>query len=237
MRYLDRTVVVITCEHATCFVPSRYQSLFAGHDGILLSHRGWDPGTLDLGKAIANHFGFPLFATEVTRLLIEVNRSLWHGQLFSEFSKALDDDAKQALLNRYYHKHRNAVESWIMDQCDHAPCVLHLSLHSFAPFLNGVERNADIGLLYDPRRSKERQFCERWKESFRKVIPDWRVRKNYPYLGRSDGFTTYLRKRFSGEQYCGIELEVNQRWAVGHPAIYKDRIREIVQTIEDLLAI
>ena len=237
MRYLDRFSVVITCEHATCFVPLRYKNLFAGHDQLLLSHRGWDPGSLELGSAIANHFGFPFFATEVSRLLIEVNRSLWHGQLFSEFSKVLDDDAKQSLLDMYYHKHRNAVESWIVAQCNSGSCVLHLSLHSFAPSLNGVERNADVGLLYDPRRPNEKQFCEQWKESFQKVIPEWRVRKNYPYLGRSDGFTTYLRKRFSGEQYCGVELEVNQRWAVERPAIYDARVWEMVQTIECVLAI
>lgn len=235
MRHSDRKSVVITCEHATCFVPKPFKNLFVGQQKALYSHRGWDPGTLDLGKAITNQFGFPLFATEVSRLLVEVNRSPWHGQLFSEFSNVLDDNVKQSLLDRYYHSHRNVVENWVANQCLTAKRVLHLSLHSFTPFLNGVERNADVGLLYDPRRTCERDFCQRWKESFQKVIPDWRVRKNYPYLGRSDGFTTYLRKRFSDEKYCGIELEINQRWAIEDPTLYKIRIREIVRTIEDIL--
>lgn len=33
---------------------------------------------------------------------------------------------------------------------------------------------------------------------------------NYPYLGKSDGFTTSLRKQFPF-QYIGIELEINQK--------------------------
>lgn len=86
MRPSDRLAVVVTCEHATCVVPRQFNKIFAGHDHDLRSHRGWDPGTLDLGKAISNHFGYPLFATAVSRLLVEVNRSAWHGQLFSEFS-------------------------------------------------------------------------------------------------------------------------------------------------------
>ncbi|MFZ4076699.1 MAG: hypothetical protein ACOYKA_01815 [Legionellaceae bacterium] len=33
---------------------------------------------------------------------------------------------------------------------------------------------------------------------------------NYPYQGRSDGFTSSLRKRFSEHDYVGFELESNQ---------------------------
>jgi hypothetical protein len=36
------------------------------------------------------------------------------------------------------------------------------------------------------------------------------VRRNYPYRGTADGFTTYLRRQFSARKYLGIELEVNQ---------------------------
>lgn len=38
------------------------------------------------------------------------------------------------------------------------------------------------------------------------------VRFNYPYLGKADGFTTHLRKKFK-DNYIGIELEVNQKFA------------------------
>lgn len=235
MQPVNRLAVVITCEHATRFVPNQFREIFAGHEHVLRSHRGWDPGTLDLGKTIANHFGFPLFATQVSRLLIEVNRSAWHSQLFSEFSQTLGEDTKQNLLSDYYYSHRNAVENRIASQIEMAARVLHLSLHSFTPTLNGRVRDTDIGLLYDPRRPSELAFCNRWKQSFQRVIPTWRVRKNYPYLGRSDGFTTYLRKRFSDSQYGGIELELNQRWVIDHPSIFKIRMQEIVRTLEGLV--
>ena len=232
-RACDRQAVVFTCEHATCFVPKQFEKLFAGRESVLRSHRGWDPGTLDLGNALAGHYGFPLFATKVSRLLVEVNRSLWHRQLFSEFSGVLDAESKQTILNRYYDSHRNAVGTWIESQISAGARVLHLSLHSFTPILNGVERNADIGLLYDPRRLGERDICERWNQNFGRLIPHWRVRKNYPYLGRSDGFTTFLRKRFNAEQYCGIELEINQRLVLDRN--FQDRIPHIVKTIEDIV--
>lgn len=37
------------------------------------------------------------------------------------------------------------------------------------------------------------------------------VRRNYPYPGNADGFTTYLRKQFSLSKYVGIEIEINQK--------------------------
>ena len=41
---------------------------------------------------------------------------------------------------------------------------------------------------------------------------DFNVRHNYPYLGKMDGFTTYLRKKFP-KNYVGIEIEINQKYA------------------------
>ncbi|MEO8932838.1 MAG: N-formylglutamate amidohydrolase, partial [Xanthomarina sp.] len=37
-------------------------------------------------------------------------------------------------------------------------------------------------------------------------------RFNYPYLGKADGFTSYLRKQFP-KNYLGIEIEVNQKFS------------------------
>jgi predicted N-formylglutamate amidohydrolase len=99
--------------------------------------------------------------------------------------------------------------------------VLHLSVHSFTPKLNGEVRNADVGILYDPRRLAEREVCTRWKgtllaltatshDNGYKLQSDCRIRMNYPYRGASDGLTTALRRVFPARDYLGIELEVNQ---------------------------
>jgi hypothetical protein len=41
------------------------------------------------------------------------------------------------------------------------------------------------------------------------------VRFNYPYLGKADGFTTFMRKQFP-KNYIGIEIEVNQKFAANN---------------------
>ncbi len=88
--------------------------------------------------------------------------------------------------------------------------ALHISVHSFTPVLRGVRRSADIGLLYDSRRILEKELVKSWLWTLSLESPH-RVRRNYPYLGRSDGFTTALRRQFPAARYLGIELEINQR--------------------------
>jgi predicted N-formylglutamate amidohydrolase len=204
--------VILTCEHAGNRVPAAFAYLFRGRRDVLASHRGWDPGSLELGKIFQRRLQSPLFCTHVTRLLVEPNRSLHHRRLFSEFTVGLDRQSKQQLIARYYLPHRTRVENWISRQLDVGDTVLHLSLHTFTPVLAGETRNADVGLLYDPSRPPEKQFAAAWKAAIHLARSDLRVRLNYPYLGKADGFTTYLRKRFTADRYAGIELEVNQRW-------------------------
>ena len=51
-----------------------------------------------------------------------------------------------------------------------------------------------------------------FKEEILAIDKNLRIRFNYPYLGISDGFTSYLRKKFNQKNYVGIELEVNQKF-------------------------
>ncbi len=93
--------------------------------------------------------------------------------------------------------------------------MVHVSCHSFTPELGGKVRNADLGLLYDPARASEAAFCRRWQALLGKRMPGLAVRRNYPYQGKADSFTTELRRRFADDQYSGIEIEVNQSRLAG----------------------
>ncbi len=203
-------VLFLSCEHGGHLVPTDYRSLFQGAADVLTSHRGWDPGSLSVAKSLERRLAAPLMALTVTRLLVEVNRSPGHRRLFSEFTRTLDDETKQEILQEYYFPYRNRVQTWISRRVEQGCSVVHVSSHSFTPQWNGRTRTADIGLLYDPRRQPEKQFCRQWIEALRHVSSELRVRCNYPYLGKADGLTTHLRRHFPPRRYLGIELEVNQ---------------------------
>jgi predicted N-formylglutamate amidohydrolase len=130
--------------------------------------------------------------------------------LFSEFTKPLDADSKNNILETYYFPYRNSIEEAIASVIKAGETVLHVSLHSFTPELNGEIRNCEIGLLYDSKRLQEKQLCQNFRKALLKEDPTLRIRFNYPYLGSADGFTTCLRKRFQ-KNYMGVELEINQK--------------------------
>src|SRR5690606_36771859 len=83
--------VVVSAEHAGNRVPAEYRALFRGREALLASHRGWDPGTATLAAALAHRLGAALFLADVTRLVVDLNRSPSHPGVFSEITRALSD--------------------------------------------------------------------------------------------------------------------------------------------------
>lgn len=202
--------LLLTCEHAGNNVPAAFTKLFEGHEDILKSHKGYDIGALDLYNTL-NPIADKCFSDETTRLLIELNRSLHHPKLFSSITRGLDDAVKAKIIKHHYLPYRDQIENFIQDFVMAGRQVLHVSVHSFTPVFNGEERDADIGLLYDPKRKAEQAFCKYWKKELQRQQEGLMIRYNYPYLGIADGLTTYLRRKFKGNEYMGVELEVNQK--------------------------
>ncbi|HSP11930.1 MAG TPA: N-formylglutamate amidohydrolase [Salegentibacter sp.] len=202
--------LLFTCEHASNVIPEEYRNLFKGATKILNTHRGYDPGALNLFKELQKMADFSS-TYSISRLLVEVNRSIGHPDLFSEFTKGLSSAEKNTIINTWYNPYRKKVEDQIKKHLESGEKVLHLSVHSFTPNLNGEIRNADIGLLYDPSRKDEKLFCKDLKSNLSLEDASLKIRFNYPYLGKADGFTTYLRRKFP-KLYSGVELEINQKF-------------------------
>lgn len=230
-----RRALVLSCEHGGNQIPAAYRKLFATASArrALETHRGYDLGALAMARALARRFGVELYFSETSRLLVDLNRSLGHARLFSEFSAPLAAAARSAVLDRYYWPHRQRVERAIAEH--ERTGVLHLAIHSFTPQLNGEVRRAELGLLYDPASSGERDFCRRWQRSLAEHASELRVRRNYPYRGTSDGFPPYLRQRFGMSSYWGIELETNQALLVGKPALAAATLASVSDTLAELV--
>jgi len=177
----------------------------------LRSHRGYDAGALTMAHDYAEALDAPLIASTTSRLLIDLNRSLGHPNLYSEFSREIPRHERPAIVERHYLPHRSLVDATIAQAVARGFRVLHICSHSFTPVYNGEVRNADIGLLYDPSRKPERAFCREWQAQLRIALPEYRTRLNYPYAGKSDGLATHLRRLYASDVYVGMEVEINQR--------------------------
>ena len=227
--------VLLTGEHAGNRVPKKHVHLFRGADELLASHRGWDIGTMELGEHLREALSAPFLHTRITRLLVDANRSFGHRDQFSELTRGLDDWDKDQILDEYYFPYRDEVEEKIQELLARHPGVLHLSLHSFTPVLKGKTRDADVGILYDPSRRPEVALADRIKAEL-EGRSRLKVRRNYPYLGTSDGFTSFLRKELPPSRYAGIELEVNQRFPTGSPKTWQDLQRALAAALTEAIA-
>lgn len=202
--------LILTCEHAVATVPEEYAELFAGAPHILETHQGHDIGAQSVCRSLEN-LAEATFYGGCSRLLIDLNRSLRHPRLFSTFSHHLSRNEKEQIVAEWYAPFRQAVLRAVSDILGRGDQLLHLSIHSFTPELNGVVRNNDVGILYDPQRQNEKLFARRLANLLRELRPQLQIRMNHPYRGISDGHTTSLRRHVHNNDYLGIELEFNQR--------------------------
>jgi len=185
--------------------------VFAGREKILSSHQAYDAGAAIVARRLGKNCRTTVHLGAISRLLIDLNRSPTNRKtLYTSYSRKLQQDERELLLQKYYEPYRQKVT----EEIDRVICrgrpVLHISLHSFSPVKKGKVRNADIGLLYDPARWTEKHICSFLAKLLQEKTVSLRVRRNYPYLGKTDGFTAFLRRKYPINLYAGIEVEINQ---------------------------
>ncbi|NDE15486.1 hypothetical protein EBZ80_11200 [bacterium] len=219
----EESCLLLTAEHATNRVPPGLAKKLRVPPGVLRSHRGWDPGTAELVRAIFDaaprhrRHGRILEGT-LTRLAVDLNRSENNPEVFSKWARGnLPDADREKLLrsHRAFRKQaRRAADRILLTPESH---VIHLSIHSFTPVLRGARRTTDIGILFDPARPQEAAIARRLirilqSPAMTERFGFFRVDANKPYLGTADGHTVELRSNLRASRYSGIEIEVNQRF-------------------------
>ena len=209
--------VVVSVEHASCRVPRRLD-----HLGLppawLRTHRAWDPGAGLVGRLLARALGAPLHLGRWSRLVADLNRSVFHPDVVPRHAGTRRVPANHGLtrqergerLARYWQPYRDAVEADLDRAVQAHGRVLHISIHSFVERLAGSERRHQLGLLYNPARRLERAMADRLDR--RLCAAGYRVRRNSPYSGLEDGFCMRMRAERGGSYYLGMEIEMNQRW-------------------------
>lgn len=228
--------LVITCEHGGNLIPAPYARLFEDLQALLETHRGYDPGALVMAEALSKAFDAPLLSSTVSRLLVDLNRSVGNPSLHCAAVRTLSAARRQDILSRHYLPYRAQAEALVRQAVAEYGAVIHLSSHSFTPELDGQLRRADVGLLYDPRRPGEVDLCARWKASLQACAPGLVVRRNYPYAGKGDGLTRWLRRHLPPDAYVGIELEINQKHVFEGGRPWAALRKVIVESLRQALA-
>jgi predicted N-formylglutamate amidohydrolase len=205
---------VVSCEHASNAVPEGIE-LGVGPD-VLDSHTAWDPGAAEIARLVADGLGTTAFLGTATRLYVDLNRSEQGPAVIPivAFGVAIPGNATLDVADRearlaHHRAYRNAVTEAVRQTLDqHGRCV-HLSIHSFTPELHGAVRDFDCGVLYDPDSPADRVAADALFDAL--TAAGFATRRNEPYGGTGDGFTTTLRNTFGRDRYAGIEVETSHR--------------------------
>jgi predicted N-formylglutamate amidohydrolase len=147
-----RSPVVLTCEHASNFIPERYGRLGLP-DAELQRHIAWDIGAAALAEALSQALDAPLFLGTHSRLLIDLNRPAGAPSSIPLRSEAIDIPGnrdldpqerawrERALLAPYHERIARFLDRRA------GPTVL-VAIHSFTPVYLGDRRPCHAGILF-----------------------------------------------------------------------------------------
>ena len=133
---------LITCEHGGNRIPAAYLRLFRARHAVQNSRRDRDPGALVMAKALAGAFAAPLVSSTISRLLIDLNRSIGHPELFSETMRGDSRTTRMKIPEQHCLPYRAQVELLVGQSGARGLHVVHVSSRSLTPELDGKVRGA-----------------------------------------------------------------------------------------------
>jgi predicted N-formylglutamate amidohydrolase len=229
-----RAPFVLTCDHASNWVPPVLQSLGLPPEE-LARHIAWDPGALEVARRLARLLDAPLVYATVSRLVLDVNRDPAHaGSIVTKSEDTLihgnrelsDQERSRRIRDIYepYHRELSQVVGWQRGR--HAMPQL-VAIHSFTPIYRGQARPWHVGVL----SSEDRRLAHPLIELLRSG-GDLTVGDNQPYAP-TDGVYHTLSRHSAAGNLRSVMLELRAD-LVGEPRAqdsWAEKLREMLETI------
>ena len=175
--------LVVSCEHGGNAIPAEYSGFFADQQALLATHRGYDAGALAMARSLATVFAAPLVFSEISRLLVDLNRSKGHPGLHFDAIRRAPARLREEILATHYEPYRAEAERLVMSAVAAGKRVVTSPRTALHP-ISTAGFDCRCRPVYDPARAEERALCARWKMALGEVAPALVVRRNYPYAGR-----------------------------------------------------
>ncbi len=145
--------LLIVCEHASNFVPEKLQQLGLTLDE-LSRHIAFDLGALDVAKGLAEAIDAPLVHSNISRLVIDLNRSPDDFDSIPQIGEltpvpgniGLNQGDRDMRVHEYYQPFHSAVSDLIFKRRDLRAIV---SVHSFTPVFKSGRRPWHLGIIHD----------------------------------------------------------------------------------------
>ncbi len=204
----------IICEHASNHIPSQYRQLGLNNEQINL-HIGWDIGARAVAEKLAKILNAPLVLQSHSRLLYDCNRPPSAKSAIPEVSESttipgnlnLSSAQKQARADTIYYPFHQSISD-LLDKRQEKINSLIVTIHSFNPIYNGVERPLDLGIINDQNEPWAKQLTIAAQANNQLT-----VELNQPYSA-SDGVTHTLQLHGRHRQLPNVMIEVKNNLIV-----------------------
>lgn len=184
--------IVIICDHASNKIPDEFDCLGLPDD-LLDTHIAWDIGARELAKSIAQKLKCAIFQCGVSRLVVDVNRSVDAVDVIPERSDQIPIPGNQNLsaasiedrIIRYHEPYHKTLSKYLTSISDGGP-IFVVSIHSFTKRLMGStdERPWPVGLLWNEDEVSAQAAITFLRDKMGEPIGD-----NEPYDAREFNYT------------------------------------------------
>lgn len=148
--------VLLVCDHASNTVPVRLRGLGLD-EAERMTHIGWDIGAAEVTRHIADRFDAPALLSGYSRLVIDCNRDPADPASIAAVSSGVEIPGNRRLSATERNQRRSVIFdpyhdkiSTVLDEfLDSGVVPVLLSIHSFTPTLNGVERPWPVAVCWD----------------------------------------------------------------------------------------
>lgn len=148
--------IVLVCEHASSAIPARWGNLGLS-DGQRLAHIAWDPGALDLARALSARLDATLVHAPVSRLVHDLNRAPDRPGAMPRRSEVHDIPGNADLpvaerrlrVQAVYLPFHAALHALIAGRIAEGRAPVMVTIHSFTPVFHGRLRSVEFGVIHD----------------------------------------------------------------------------------------
>jgi len=200
--------ILLVCDHASCRFPRALGDM--GLDPFARRcHLALDIGAGKLTECLAKSLGVTAVVAQYSRLVVDCNRQLMDPGAFLEYgdgiivpgNRNLTQAGKDARAEAIYWPYHNAVDEQIKRLSAVGPRPAFISIHSFAPVLNGLSRDVQMGVLWD----QDSRISDVFLEEFRAA--GFMTGDNEPYSGKApQDFTIDHHAEEINLPHVGIEV-------------------------------
>ena len=217
--------LVLACDHASRRIPRALGDLGAPREA-LDSHIAWDIGAGAVTRLLCERLGCGAVLGNFSRLVVDLNRDLEDPTAFPAISDGvlipgnlgLTVEARAERARSVFKPYHEALRrmTQALSSTERRPAMI--GVHSFTPYLHGLFRPWDIGVLWE----KDARLPLPLMTALRETDGVGVVGDNMPYSGRHPAdYTIDHHAEPPGLAHVGIEIRQDlicdeqgqQRWA------------------------